>query len=149
MLRFFVLSYLAVRRFALYLALFHSILPNATPPPSHHAYISSHSSSSSFSTAFLTSSRFAFSFSSKSFRSSGHVGCSFSHGVMHSKSKMWLLWHGTRTTRGYLSSRKGLPQIGQESLGFNDFFGMRSRATSCCCGGKLVDTCLVDQVKGA
>jgi len=76
-------------------------------------------------------------------RSRGHVGFSFSHGCMHSRSKIWSLWHGNRTTRGCesnerqrcgfrecfvpsLPSRKALEQIGQLISGFKLFFGTRS-----------------------
>ena len=82
----------------------------------------------------------------RSFLSSGHVACSFSQGAMHSKSNMWFLLHGRRTTRGYSSgrivlaggkrwwemmksdspSRKGLLQIGQSIVGFRSLFGTRS-----------------------
>lgn len=70
-----------------------------------------------------------------------------SHGAIHSRSKMWSLWHGSRTTSGNLStaccemldirafcsaprinlpSKNGLPQMGQESVCLRDFFGTRS-----------------------
>ena len=65
-----------------------------------HAYISSHSPSSSSS---LGGGGGAFSFT-KSFRSRGHVAWSFSHGAMHSRSKIWFLLQGRRTTRGYSST---------------------------------------------
>ena len=66
----------------------------------NHAYMSSHSPSSSSS---LGGGGGSFSFT-KSFLSSGHVACSFSHGAMHSRSNMWFLLHGRRTTRGHSSA---------------------------------------------
>ena len=100
--------------------------------------MSSHSPSSSS----LGGGGGAFSFT-RSFRSRGHVAWSFSQGAMHSRSKMWFLLQGRRTTSGYssvdirqlsvlcgggkvLPSRKGLPHIGQSISGFNDFFGTLS-----------------------
>ena len=67
-----------------------------------HAYISSHSPSSSSS--FGGGGGGAFSFT-RSFRSKGHVAWSFSQGAMHSRSNMWFLLQGSRTTRGYSSIR--------------------------------------------
>ena len=65
-----------------------------------HAYMSSHSPSSSSS---LGGGGGSFSFT-RSFLSSGHVACSFNQGAMHSRSNMWFLLHGRRTTRGYSSA---------------------------------------------
>ena len=66
----------------------------------NHAYMSSHSPSSSSS---LGGAGGSFSFT-RSFLSRGHVACSFSQGPMHSRSNMWFLLHGRRTTRGYSSA---------------------------------------------
>ena len=65
-----------------------------------HAYMSSHSPSSSSS---LGGGGGAFSFT-RFFRSRGHVAWSFSHGAMHSRSNMWFLLQGRRTTSGYSSA---------------------------------------------
>ncbi len=70
----------------------------------NHAYMSSHSPSSSSS---LGGGGGSFSFT-RSFRSRGHVACSFSQGAMHSRSNMWFLLHGRRTTNGYSSAKISL-----------------------------------------
>ena len=111
----------------------------------NHAYMSSHSPSSSSSLGGGGGGGGAFSLT-RSLLSSGHVACSFSQGAIHSKSNMWFLLHGRRTTRGYSSgrivlaggnrwwdmmesdspSRKELLQIGQSIAGFRSLFGTRS-----------------------
>lgn len=88
-----------------------NLLPRTPKPPVPcHAYMSSHSSSSSSPSprggggigggGFFSCTR--------SFRSSGHVACSFSQGAMHSRSNRWFLLQGKRTTRGYSSVSGGL-----------------------------------------
>ena len=69
-------------------------------PRQNHAYMSSHSPSSSSS---LGGGGGSFSFT-RSFLSKGHVACSFNQGAMHSRSNMWFLLQGRRTTRGYSSA---------------------------------------------
>lgn len=112
----------------------------------NHAYMSSHSPSSSSPVGGGGGGGGAFSLT-RSFLSSGHVACSFSQGAIHSRSNMWFLLHGRRTTSGYSSgrtvlagggsrwwglmggdspSRKGLLQIGQSIDGFRSLFGTRS-----------------------
>ena len=80
----------------------------------NHAYMSSHSPSSSSSLGGGGGGGGAFSLT-RSFLSSGHVACSFSQGAIHSRSNMWFLLHGRRTTSGYSSGRTVL--AGGESVG--------------------------------
>lgn len=91
---------------------------------SPHPYIPSHSSSSPSPSPscpslaiFLSSSSLSLflfrSLSAKSTRSNGQVPFSSSQGRMHSRSKMWELWQGSCTRRGYGSAAKGWEQMGQ------------------------------------
>lgn len=87
-------------------------------------YRPSHSSSSSSSgEAFFLISSNCFFFRSRSRcarsdLSSGHVPFSSNHGRTHSRSKMWVGWHGSRTSSGWGSSTKAFPHIGQSAVFF-------------------------------
>ena len=103
------------------------------PPPhsgsANHAYMSSHSPSSSSSLGGGGGGGGAFSLT-RSFLSSGHVACSFSQGAIHSRSNMWFLLHGRRTTSGYSSGRTVL--AGRETVG-GDRWGATHRQEKDCC----------------
>ena len=71
--------------------------------PPDYAYMSSHSSSSSSSSLDRAGGGGGAFSLTRSFLSSGHVACSFSQGAIHSRSNMWFLLHGRRTTSGYSS----------------------------------------------